>query len=260
VRVLTRCSGLDPAQPAAPPELCPGLDLPAWQLLARLAPDWMLPGVGQLDDDIVLALQSNPAFIDALLVGLNTKLVEELRWRNLRITTGCTPMRAFWQRSDPATGARVDDIRGIAGWASSSTLGAADHRPAGGSGTDLVLMFRSALFRRYPQTLLYLVSAIHGGAADFTRDPDAAATRRLPAFQGRIGPDTTFFGFPGLPAADVAEQWVVLEEPPTGFRFRAGVAAALAASDGAVFADEAFADPVRVLIAGNSLLPSGGTP
>jgi hypothetical protein len=36
----------------------------------------------------VIALQSDPIFIDAYLAGLNTQLLAELRWRNIPSATG----------------------------------------------------------------------------------------------------------------------------------------------------------------------------
>jgi len=136
-RVLDRITGLDPAEPFAPPEPCIGLDLPVWRELARLAPDWLLPGVGQLDPDVVIALKTNPVFIDAFLTGLNTRTLEELRWRNIRVAGGCTPLRTFWTRVAAAgDGRRVDDIIGIQGWERASTLGDPQHSPDDADGAD----------------------------------------------------------------------------------------------------------------------------
>jgi hypothetical protein len=256
-RVLGTIGGLDPDRPLEPPEPCPSLDLPLWRHLARTDPDWLLPGVGQLVEDTVIAVGTNPAFVDALLVGFNTRLLEELRWRNLRVASGCTPARAFWLRSDAASGERVDDVVGIQRWTDGSRLGGAQHRPPGLAGADLVLVFRGRLFNRYPNTLLYLVSARHGGAPDFTVPPADEAPRTLPTFQGRIGADVTFFGFVGVDPDEVEGLWVALEEPPSGFKFRNDVPSANAAADGAAFADRAFDDPVRVLIQGDHLIPRG---
>ena len=178
----------------------------------------------------------------------------------MRIAAGCTPLRRFWDRADPATGDPVDDIIGVANWPGPSALGGPAHRPGGASGSDLVLVFRGRLFLRYPRTLLYLVSAEHAGAVDFTEDPAAGAARHLPTFQGRIGSDVTFFGFQGFPPEDVERHWVVLEEPPTGYRFyNVGEQPAPVGGDGAAYARAMFADPVRVLIRGDRLVP-GGTP
>lgn len=260
VRVLAGIDGLDPAQPLAPPEVCVGLDRPVWRDLERTFPEWLLPGVGALPEDRVIALETNPRFTDALLLGYNGQLLGELRWRNLPFASGCTPLRVFWERSNTSSGARVDDIVGIASWTSDSGLGDPSHRPDGAAGRDLVVVVRGQLFLRYPRTLVYLVSAEHDGAIDFDADPAPGAPHLLPSFQGRVGTDVMFFGFQGVVPTDVARHFVVFEEPPAGYRFyNVAHATVPAGADGAAFADAAFADPIRVLIRGDSLLP-GGSP
>jgi hypothetical protein len=262
-QVLTGISGLDPAQPLTPPEICQGIILPMWRHLADREPDWMLPGVGQLPEDAVIAGETNPAFSDAFLAGLNTRLLEELRWRNIRVASGCTPLRAFWSRRDPVGGTPVADVTGVHLWGDATALGAAQHRPGALAGQDLVLIFRTRLLERYPGTVFWLVSARHPwngtGPPDFTTGPDPAAARLLPTFQGRLGPDVMYFGFQGLPSTEVTALWLVLEDAPVGYRFRNDQAAASAAADGASFADLAFDNPIRVLIRGDRLTP-GGTP
>lgn len=249
VRVLDTIGGdaVDPAQPLAPPEPCIGLERAAWADLARVAREWLLPGVGRLDANAVTALVTNAVFTEAFLAGLNTQLLAELRWRNVPVATGCTPIRRFWDRADTSAGTRVDDIVGVASWAAGTDLGDASHRPPGVDGQDAVIAVRGELFRRYPTTLVYLRAA-----ADFDRDPDDAAPRVLPAFQGRIGDDVAFFGFAGLALADVAEHWVVFEEPPAGYRFAND--AATDATSGDAWAAATLAQPVRVLIRGDSLV------
>jgi hypothetical protein len=255
-RILDGITGLGPTRPLEPPEACPGLDVPVWRRLAEMEPDWLLPGVGQLGDNSVIAVGTNPAFVDAFLAGFNSRLLEELRWRNLRVASGCTPVRTFWFRSDETSGDRVDDIRGIQNWTDTSELGDAQHRPDDLSGADLVLVFRGQLFNRYPKTLLYLVSALRNGEPDFSEAPEDDAPRTLPTFQGRIGADVTFFGFVGVPPGSVDSLWVALEEPPSGIQFRNDNQEANDAPDGAQFAHLAFDDPTRVLIQGNTLVPS----
>ncbi|GAA3077359.1 hypothetical protein [Streptosporangium carneum] len=274
VRVLGTIDGLDPSQPLTPPEVCVGLPRPVWRDLNDNFAEWLLPGVGELKDNTVIALETNPVFTDAFLLGYNTQLLTELRWRNMPVAAGCTPLRVFWERANTGSGERIDDIIGVANWPDASDLGAAAHRPGGASGTDLVLVFRGQLFLRYPKTLLYLVSAKHAGQVRFDLDPPDDAARVLPSFQGRIGADVTFFGFQGFQPDQIETHWVVLEEPPTGYRFYnkplvgeppggpiPGDGQPVPANaDGALYADQAFAEPVRVLIAGNSLTPQRPSP
>jgi hypothetical protein len=257
MRVLdTINGGVDPAQPLAPPEPCVGLDRPVWADVKRAFDEWLLPGAGQLAANSVISLQTNPVFTDAFLVGLNSQMLAELRWRNIPVATGCTPIRRFWDRADTASGARADDIIGIQSWATASPLGDAGHLAPGASGGELVIAARGELFLRYPTTLVYLRSAARGNppVADFDRDPDDDADRILPGFQGRLATDIVFFGFPGFDAAAIADYWVVFEEPPAGYRFANDVATA---TSGHAWAKAALAQPVRVLIQGNALIAGG---
>ncbi|MEU5948765.1 hypothetical protein ABZ793_24840 [Micromonospora sp. NPDC047465] len=254
VRVLSTIDGLDPAQPLAPPEVCVGLGRPVWADLRDAFDEWLLPGVGALPENSVIAVETNPRFVDALLTGLNTQLLGELRWRNIPVATGCTPLRVFWSRADTGTGARVDDITGIGNWPDDSGLGTPAHRPAGASGRDLVVVIKGRLFLRYPATVVYLVTAEHAGTVDFGQDPPAGAVRVLPSFQGRIGTDVTFFGFQGFDPADVLRHWLVFEEPPAGYRFANDASTSPVPE---TWARSSFARPVRVLIRGDHLDPEG---
>ena len=44
-------AGFVEAEPTAPVELKPDLDLPAWRFLRDNAPEWLLPGAGTLEPD-----------------------------------------------------------------------------------------------------------------------------------------------------------------------------------------------------------------
>ncbi|MFC7529258.1 hypothetical protein [Actinoplanes sp. GCM10030250] len=267
-RVLDLIAGLDD-QPLTPPELCPDLDIPAWQMLRDRDPDWLLPGAGTMESDRVVAVQTNPAFVDAFLLGLNTQTIGELRFRNIPIRTGCTPLRQFWARTNPATESYDDDIVGVHRWPDAGPLGSPDHQTAAAAGADLVIVFRTTLFRRYPRTLVYLTPApLAGGQPDWEADPDLSQ-RLLPVFQGALTPEIVFFGFDLEPALGRGH-WVVLEEPPHGVQFFSGPTPGMSAAraevltqpgahpDGAAFADAAFADPYRVMIRGVALI--GSTP
>jgi hypothetical protein len=252
VRVLDHIAGLDPQQPLAPLEACVGIDRPVWRDVDGAFPEWLLPGLSGVPEDAVIALETNPVFVASLLLGMNTQLLGELRWRNVPVSTGCTPLRGFWHRSDPATGNRVDDVQGVANWADTAGLGDAANRPPQLSGRDLVVAVRGRLFLRYPATAVYLMSAAVGGSANFDVDPAPDAARVLPTFQGRIGADVSFFGFGGFDPDAIGSFWLVFEEPPAGYRFANDASSAPTPAEWAV---ASFARPVRVLIRGDRLVP-----
>ena len=254
-RVLGTIDGL-PDDSAQPVEVCTSIDLPSWRFLRDVAPDWLLPGVAQLVRDRVYAFESNPVFVDAFLLGLNHQTLAELRWRNLRIASGCTPLRVFWGRIAAGGGAPLDDVRSVGLWSDASPLGGAQHRPPGVDASNLILVFRTDLFRRYPSTIVSAITAALDGNGDPDFDeqaaPDGSEPRHWPVFQGSIGDDVTFFGFPFTPQQGEG-MWFLLEEPPPGYRFRNDGSPA-DGPDGAEFARARFNDPTRVLIRGGEIL------
>jgi hypothetical protein len=247
-------------QPLAPHELLPTLRMPAWRFLRDEAPAWLLPGAGELPADSVVALATNPGFVDAFLLGLNAQVLSELRFRNAPILPGWTPLRSFWDRHD-ATGP-LDDIADIGAWPTDSPFGSAAHRSAAAAGVDLVVLFNTALFREYPGTVVYLVPAAQaaGGGPDWRAEP-SLTTPVFPTFQGQLAPEQVFFGFDVDP--DVSRtHWVVLEETPQGRRFwnlahPPTASAVVAAGDGAELARAAVTSPRRVLIRGDVLIRAG---
>jgi hypothetical protein len=252
LRVCASVTGIDVCN-MEPPEVCIGLNYEVWKLLRQKAKSWLLPGIEDLEKNAVVAMESNPAFVEALLVGLNTQLLAELRWHNLAIAPKCTPLRWFWGNFDYKTDARVDDIRGIDLW-KDTRLGDKQHQvlpPGDPTGNrDLVMVFRTDLFRRYPSTLVYL-TPVGDDAALKDEKPDFASRRAIPAkIKGSIGEDVTFFIFDISPS-ELAKYRVVLDQPPAELRFRNDQGDE--ADHGAAFAKLAIDKPIRVAIEGDYL-------
>ena len=242
-RVLSTLPGITHIGPV---EIEPELDLPLWSFLSERAPDWLLPGAGDLTDGEVIAVSTNPTFVEALLVGANHQAVGELRWRNFPLVTRWSPLRKFWQRP-----AGQMDILPIKTWPAAAALGTAALVPPERS-AEAVVVFKTTLFRRYPSTVVYLYPVVPD--SDWKppdESDDLTGDRKLPTFTGTIGKDITFFGFGVAPDA-LKTHWVVLEEPPAGYRFyqkpEVGPFAGVAGDSASNFAYQRFALPVRVLI------------
>ena len=231
-----------------PLEVEPDLDLPLWSFLSTEAPDWMLPGVGDLAEHEVIGVETNPMFVRSLLVGANVQATAELRWRNVPLVPRSSPLRRFWQRADGTM-----DIRPVRFWPVDAPLGTPALSPQDSQGSEAVVVFKSPLFRRYPATVVYLYDARPPGELTprWTAPNPAeelAPDRRVDfTFTGTIGPEVTFFGFP-RPASVLAHHWVVLEEPPSGYRFYASPERATQEAHAGNHAYNRFALPVRVLI------------
>lgn len=89
----------------------PTFDLPAAFALLGDAPEWFLPGVGDLPAERVVLLEPNASFVEAYLVGMAQRLNSELRWQEYPTDLRGTPFSRFWPRSDVGS-----DIAPITTW------------------------------------------------------------------------------------------------------------------------------------------------
>lgn len=251
---VTDAGGVLTADLGGSVELAPDLALAAWTFLRDTASEWLLPGADRVEADAVVGLTTNPAFVEAFLVGLNAQLVGELRFRNFPLIPGWTPVRTFWSRANAGTGAGDDDIVGVDTWSDTTAFGDPSHQPPSAASADLVVLFHTPLFREYPGTVVSLVPAARQGTGgpDWGADPDFADVQ-YPSFQGQITPELRFFGFDLDPALG-ADRWVMLEETLSGRRFFNAAARVSSADNGADLATQTISPPRRVLIRGDLLL------
>src|SRR5262249_2844469 len=141
-------------------EVAISLDYPTWMLLKQYDNNWLLPGVGQLEKNSVVAMETNPVFISAFMVGVNTQYINEMHWRNLPIDRYSTPLMMFWGAFNYESNQREPDIQPIVKWEADKPLGDLSHqwiKPGDATGKrDVVIVFHTDLFRRYPSTVVYL--------------------------------------------------------------------------------------------------------
>jgi hypothetical protein len=201
-------------------QVAPTFAQAAWELVRDHAPGLLLPGLHRIPQDSATLAETNAAFAEAALVGLNHALARELLWREYPTDQRGTCFARFW-----APGG-ADDVPPIHTW-TAGDLG--DHTGAQ-SDARLVLVLRGRLLFRYPQTVIY-------AAPDRDGRPDLSESAiLLPTFRGRIDPDVAFCGFAlgRDEARAVPGWWFVLEEQPTAPRFGLDVAQAFGADAGAV--------------------------
>ena len=202
-------TGPDPLQPL---NAAPGFPQAMYEPLAAISPEWMLPGISSIPANSAVLLQTNPAFIEAYMVGLNEDFARELLWRQFPAQRSATWFQCFW-----ADG--TADIPAIAGFDPAGNLG--DHTQDHTASGRLALLVRSDLFRRYPNALVSACPAVWSGTTRLT-----GTTRQWPVFQGQIGNDCRFFGFDigdpfgsSDPAAKKPGTYFVIEEHLTEPRF-----------------------------------------
>ena len=180
----------------------PHIAFPLAKKLEKLAPDVFLPGVGVLPDDFIMAVKTNPRFVEALMLGANHEMGRELLWQGFPTDQRGTPFQHFWQRLDDKT-----DIEPIHQW-HPNPLG---KQP--GSGEMLVLLIRGQLLARFPTLSVYAypIAAQEtrpGGSsppvAPGTKDPKEMdpTLAKPPILRGHLGRDITYLGFDISPTRD----------------------------------------------------------
>ena len=91
-----------------------------------------------------------------------------------------------------------------------------------------------------------------GGTETWQRDVEAIATVPVwPNFSGALDPELVYFGFP-LPPEGASNHWLVLEEPPPGYRFKKPTNIEQAMTNAAGYAKATLHQPVRAFF-GNLL-------
>lgn len=207
ITVASRLNWL-PADPLQPIMAAPSFPQPMYVPLRDLNPDYLLPGVEQVQPNTVGLLEANHTFIEAYMVGLNHEMARQLLWNGYPTDQRGSYFRQFWdvsayvpQPGDPTNPAQLaellKDIPPINTWPLAVPLGDHPNR------TDivpnnLVLLVRGELFKRYPNAIVYAGKAKLGPKGTRVLDP---TDERYPLFRGTLSPDITFLGF-NLSAAD----------------------------------------------------------
>ncbi len=195
----------------------PHLPFPLSRKLEVIAPDVFLPGVGVLPDDFIMAVKTNPRFVEALMVGANHEMGREMLWRGLPTDQRGTPFQHFWQRLDGK-----NDIEPIHQW-HAVPLGT---QP--GNTPLLVLIIRGQLLVRVPNLSIYAYKRAGqetrpGGVGppdDLSKemDPTDATKMFMPLLRGHLGRDISYIGF-DIDPDKMGDYFFVIEEHMTEPRF-----------------------------------------
>lgn len=197
----------DPLDPVMPH---PVFDDPTYLWLKAISQEHVVPHLGRMPENSVALLQIHWPFIESFLVGVNHEMARELLWRGYPTDQRGSCMRQFWDvravrgalAEDSSVVEAFRDIHPVHGWRSAGALTAlGGNRPAGRSAiSNVVLVVRGELLRRYPNTEVYAVRAVPNTEPrpeDFkllaNRRP--GTERRDPILEAAFDPDIRCFGF-----------------------------------------------------------------
>lgn len=234
-----------PDDALAPVIVAPEFPQPMYVPLAERYPDLLLPGIGELPNNSVTAMETNPHFIESYMSGLNHEMSREFLWQEYPCDLRGTFFRQFWdirgvlpQPQTKADREELKDIKPIHQWAIDPDGLGQNMQTGGGEGRTVVL-FRGELFKRYPNAIVYAVPAQWNTTnTPATREPDenlwpepfpdpVNSNAVYPMFSGHISPDIRFFGFELTtsaakgttePTDALPGYFFVIQQPPTDTR------------------------------------------
>ena len=153
---------------------------PMYEALRDHYQEFLVPGLEEIPPNTITLVATNPAFVEAFMVGLNHEMARKLLWREYPTDQRGTYFKRFWgahERHRSHSGLRADRARitrrGRRGGASRAAWCAAN-------------CYGAIRPRSYTRS---------SPAAD--RTIRSSTTRRivLPIFRGSLKPDFTFIGF-----------------------------------------------------------------
>lgn len=188
-------------------------------------PNLIFPKVNEVPADSVMLLEPNRAFIESLMLGVNQEMSEELKWREFPCSLTDTYFRQFWDYTDSLEEQQEEDISPIHEWDAGTALGT--HLEQGQS-DGLIVLVKSRLLEKFPNTVLYLRKAAFVDLKWQERElSDEESAVLYPTFRAPVEPDMLMVRFEGADVnADAVKGndndpgwFFVLEERPGEVRF-----------------------------------------
>jgi hypothetical protein len=194
---------------------------PMYEALDAYDREWLIPGLGTMQQtDLVTILETNPAFIEAFLVGLSDEMSRELLWRGYPTDCRGTYFKRFWTSGQDELAQPIHQF-------SATPLATHISAAAGGAAGRLVMLVRGELIRRYPHAIMLAQQQIGKdaqGNPTFAVPPAPGTTGSI-LFHVPLAPDIFLTGFLltelDLKNAGAAGHpwWFIVSEHPTAPRF-----------------------------------------
>jgi len=172
-------------------------------------------------ENSVSLLEINQAVVEAIMVGVNAEIANELNWRGIKTEKGDSFFRNFWETFDSAN-QDLPEIKPINTWSNNSNLGDLAHREPAAARPEFLICLSGEVFRKLPDLNIYLRPAkasSTGSVIPF--EPNEQGVALLPILHGQLSPGVTCLGF-NKTLAEVtagAGYFVVLEQRPGSARF-----------------------------------------
>jgi hypothetical protein len=235
----------------------PDIKGPMYFPLSKISDEYFVPNLALIPNNTISLMKTNQEFIESYFVGLNHEFARELLWNEYPTDMQGSYFRQFWDVSRVPRPANKDDPRDqdvkdkewadslkdiprLHHWDRNTELGTHNQRDAQGDKSQVIVVIRGDLLKRYPNTIVYAQRATWGTEPDrkdrlvltdetgekyALNDNDPAF--RFPLYHAFVAPDIYFIGFDltladarGDPAlAETAEARTALRPEQLGWFF-----------------------------------------
>lgn len=188
----------------------PDIKQPMYEPLRDLSSELLIPNLNLIPQNTISLLETNQPFIEAYMTGLNHEFARELLWREYPTDQRGTSFRQFWDvskyvntegLSEDELAEKLKDITPIHTWSKHSALGDHNNRETGGDDSQLVLVIRGDVLKKYPNTVIYAQKAKWEDDGNTlvindsgTGEPDDT-NMLYSAYSAAVNPDINFIGF-----------------------------------------------------------------
>jgi hypothetical protein len=204
-----RIGGLVP-ETITPVMAYPDIKQPMYEPLSEISSEFLIPNLNLIPQNTISLLETNQPFIEAFMTGLNHEMAKELLWREYPTDQRGSYFRQFWDvsryintegLSEEELAEKLKDITAIHTWSSRSQLGDHNNRTGDTDASQVVLVIRGDVLKKYPNTIIYAQKArwktdeaeleLDDSGGGGLNDPNIL----YPAFGASVNPDISFIGF-----------------------------------------------------------------
>ena len=166
---------------------------PTYYYLKQLADKFILPCVDELPNNSVTIFNSNEAFVEAFLCGMNTEMGRELLWREYPTDQRGSYFKKFWDMDTSIEKMRKGeffDIKSLSKW--QNDLG---NNHNNSNAKLLMFAIKGKLMQSYPDTMIYLNKATLDPVDNKIKPIDGDENIISPAAQAFFRDDIYVVGF-----------------------------------------------------------------
>jgi hypothetical protein len=195
----------------------PDIKAPTYLPLSNISKEYFVPNLGLIPNNTISLMKPNQEFIESFIAGLNHEFGRELLWNEYPTDMQGSYFRQFWDVSVVPNrdglsakdfAESLKDVFRLHEWDRASALGSHNKRDAQGDKTQVVLVIRGDLLKRYPNTIIYAQQATWANeeirknrlilsdekGTLYESDPKDPRLR-FPLYRAFVAPDIYFIGF-----------------------------------------------------------------